>query len=716
MVLVSIIFTFIASLLLVSLTFFVLWKDWRDQVSRYYALFAIFAFGILFTMFLTYAFPILLDLTQLNRVTQMATLMTFASLLTFSFVFPKSERRFRLGIAIVILMPAAIFGGVIIGTDLTIERAYFEKGLLVREFKPLYTAYAAMAFAYIIAAVVNFIRKYLTMKVVIYRLQMRYVFLGSSISLLVSAFFSIILPRFFNYPDLYVFGPSVSTFLTVAALFYSIIAYHLMDITTVAHKTLVYLVISMVISLPIFVILFLRDRGIWLFGEVPAYLAAGVIVVIFIVFSIYIQPLIDRAFKRRQYEFGGVIDRFIRDLEGMQDLRAIISRVVDVLFKNLVLERAFFLFLNERARNYELVYSQGGGTALAVNPVELTSSLIRWFVRNQELLLLGMVYTDDRSFGDIREDITGFFTGNGVQMILPIYHERRLVGLLCLGNKENLAGYRPEEIEKLELINARSNDFISAAITFEKAMKEQLLARSVELSSSLLTLAMPAALPSLDSIKFGAFVVPKYAKGSDYFDFVRPGDQGIGVVATDLAGLGVQSALSSVLLRSSFHASLYEAPSTGTVMQNLNRVLFEYSRGKGGMVTAFYLYYDIKSTRLMYTNAGFPALELFRVEKNNFDSLDTEGIPLGYDGATVYGTGRTGLVRGDIGILFTKTLVNARNQKGEEFSLLRLRNLVMENRARGAAEIAERIRASYEGFMGLVRSESDVITLVFKIV
>ena len=74
-----------------------------------------------------------------------------------------------------------------------------------------------------------------------------------------------------------------------------------------------------------------------------------------------------------------------------------------------------------------------------------------------------------------------------------------------------------------------------------------------------------------------------------------------------------------------------DAPSTSTVIGTMNRILYDYGRGKGGLVTAYYLYYDIKSMRLMYTNAGYPALELFRIEKNNFDVLDTEGIPLGYD-------------------------------------------------------------------------------------
>ena len=118
----------------------------------------------------------------------------------------------------------------------------------------------------------------------------------------------------------------------------------------------------------------------------------------------------------------------------------------------------------------------------------------------------------------------------------------------------------------------------------------------------------------------------------------------------------------------------------------------------------------------MYTNAGYPALELFRVDKNNFDTLDTEGIPLGYDPTASYGIGRTNLLRGDIGVLYSKTLINSKNQEGEEFGPARIRKIVSENRVNHPSEIAKIIKESYNEFMELSSPESDVLVLLFKVV
>ncbi|HPV40309.1 MAG TPA: SpoIIE family protein phosphatase [Spirochaetota bacterium] len=716
---ISIFVSLAASAMIIFTVVFVLVKDWQDQVMRYFAVFAASALGILFTMFLTYSFPEDFDLTLMNKITQLSTLMTFSSLFCMSFVFPKTARRFPFWKSFIILIPAIAMGATVVLTDFTITKAYFKDGKFIRDFNkdfPGYTIYAAMAFIYVLSALGGYVRKYIITKEYIYRLQMRYLFVGSTVSITLASVFSIIMPAFFGYTQLYVIGPSIASFFTIISLFYSIIAYNMLDIRTVVHKTFVYTVISMVISLPIFGILWAYYRKLWLLGEVPYYLVAGGVIAVFILFSVYIQPFIDRVFKRKQYAFGTVVDNFVRDIADEKNLPDIVRRTVDTLREGLSLTHAFFILLNDQTRKYELFYYKGNRETPQLPSIERNAPIIRWFVRNQDILQLSRVYTDDKSFGEVREEISSFFNDNGIQVILPVYHERRVVGLLCLGMKETLAGYHTDEIDKLKQFYVKSSDFISTALTYQKAMQEQLVTRTIDISSRIISSAVPPSLPNIGNIKFGAFIIPKYAQGGDYFDFIRPGDQGVGIVATDISGVGVNSALYSVLLRSAFQSSVLEAPSTSTVIGNMNRVLCDYGKGRGEMVTAYYLYYDIKSMRLMYTNAGYPALEIFRIEKNNFDSFDTEGIPLGYDPSATYGIGRTNLVRGDIGILYSKTLTTSKNQKGEEYGLLKLRNTVMEFRTRGAADIAAQIKNSFVSFMGLLSPTSDVVVIVFKIV
>jgi len=612
------------------------------------------------------------------------------------------------------LIPAIVIGGIVVFTDLSIIRAYFKDGKLVRDFRFFYRIYASIAFLYLIAGTISFILKYIRTTVYIYKLQMRYLFVGSSFAIVLAAVCSIVLPSVFNYSELYAIGPAVASFLVTAALFYSVIAFNIMEITTAIHKTSMYLTLSTVIFLPVYLFVYLHNQKNTVFDHFPSYLVALFIVAVFIFFSVYIQPLIDRLFRRKQFQFERIMDNFILNVEKDRDPETVIRKTVDVLYKSLFLKRAFFMLLNEKTRKYELFYYTGDGSK-TVESMERNSILIRWFVRNQDMLLRQNIYRDN-NFEGIRDQFVEFYEKNETRIVIPVYHAKRVIGLLCMGSKNSLSAFTPDEIQKLKFFHQQCNEYISTALSYEQAIKEQLVQRTIELSSEILAKSVPVSLPNLKGIKFGAFVIPKYADGIDYFDFIRPGKHGVGIIATNVSGAGVNSSLYSIIMRSIFQFCINEAPSTYSVMKTINNVLFNYTKGKGELITAYYLYYDTKFMRLMYTNAGFPALEVFRVEKNDFDSLDTEGIPLGYDPKTTYGIGRTNLLRGDIGVLYSKSLINSQNQNGEVFGLIRLRKIIKDNRAGRPAQISEIIKNSFIEFMGLSSYSSDIITLIFKIV
>ena len=711
---VSLILSFIASILLISASVFGLIKDWKNQVMRYYAFFAMCAFGILFTMFLTYALPDSQHLTTINKITQVSTTMCFSCLLALSFVFPKREIQFPFSYTILMLIPAFVVSYIALFTDWNITRAYFQDNSFARDFNFFYRYYAIIVFTYLLLGLGNFIIKYIRTTISIHRLQMRYVFVGTAVGMTIASVFSIILPLVFKYSDLYVLGPSLAALFAIGAFFYAIISYNLMDITTAIHKTTMYIIISTVIFVPMYGVLTLFESNFPYISEVPVYIIAALLVAVFIIFSIYVQPYIDKLFRRRQFRFEAVIDTFIRDVETIKDFKSIIQRTVDILYESLFLKHAFFIIFNNEKRLYELYYLKGEN--VEVGSLERNSPLIRWFVRNQEALHIDRVYVDDEQFSEIRDHFVSFYNTNRIRIVLPIYHQRTILGLICLGDKDTLAAYKPDEISKLNFFQKESNVHISNSVTYEEAIKEQFMNRTLELSSTILSRAIPLSLPNMMGIKFGAFYVPKYGEGVDYFDFLRPGSQGIGCIATDISGVGINSALYSVVLRSAFQSSIHEAPSSYSVLQRLSNVLYQYSQGKGGFITAFYYYFDIKTMRLIYSNAGFPPLEIYRIEKNDFDSLDTEGIPLGYDPKANYGMGRTFLLRGDIGVLYSKALTSSKNQKGEVFGVNRLRSIVKENRALRPSEIAGIINDRFTAYMGISSPESDILAIVFKVV
>ncbi len=711
---ISIISSFFVSILLISSSLFLLLKDWRDHVNRTYSFVSFFGFGILFTMFLTYAFPDSPYLTQLNRITQMSFIIFSSGLVIMSLVFPVSDRRITYKHVIPILAPAFIIGYIAVFTDLNIKKAYFEGEVLVREFGFFYTIYLLAAVIYVLTTVSYFIYKYFKTKIEIHKLQLRYIFI-SSFSIIFAVIFSVIFPRFYNYSDLYALGPAIASFFSVGAFFYGIVSYNMLDITTIMRRIAIYFVITILIFLPLYGLIEIYNISLGVIFNFPKFVFEGLLVIIFIGYSLIIQPVIYRTMERKRYRLERTFDDFIVNIiTEIKDFKVLIQRNVDFLFETLSLQNAFFVIYNNNTQKYEKYYSKGEDNHF--ESFERNSTIIGWFLRNNEILNLDRVYNDDKSFGEDRNEVIEFFYKNKIKIILPIFHGRRIFGLFCLGSKVSLVTYKLYELLKLRFFQKECNVHITNSLANEEAMREELKQRTIDLSAVMLSKSVPMSLPNLMGIQFGAFFIPKYKDGVDYFDFLRPGSQGVGIIATDIPGIGIDSAMQSVLLRSSFQSSISEAPSTYSVIQRLNKTLNEYYKEKSDFINAYYLYYDIKFKRLIYTNAGFPALEVFRIEKNDFDSLDTEGTPLGHDPAASYGMGRTNLLRGDIGVLYSSALTDSKNQEGENFGLSRLRALISENRSRHPSEIVENVKNNFISFLGLSSLESSVLLVIFKII
>ena len=713
MIIINMISPLIASIVLIAISIFVVIRDWKTRSSRYYIYFNLSAVGILFTMFLTYAYPNRYDLLLLNKATQSFTIIFTASFLSLSMVFPKPEAKLSLLKIILFQIPAYLIGVLILFTDLTISKAYFQNNSLIREFKFYYLYYTIIVIIYMLAGVFFFIQKYIKTKIQIYKKQIRYVFFGVFLAVMFAIVSSIILPSIYNYSELYVIGPSAAAFISSICLFYAVIAYNLMGIRTAVLKTILHIAVSIIIIAPISVLIIFYHNKLWIFNETPPYLLAMIIVVLFMIISAAIQPLFDKIFRTQVNVFEGLLDDLIKEIAYIKNVEDIIIRIVDILYNSLSVKNSFAMLLNRKDKTFEKFYFKGQDPD--IKSLDINSSVIQWFSRNTNVLNLDNILTDPDDYIEIKDDVINIFFRLNIKVILPVYNNKQIIGIICLGEKKSVSLYKLDEISKLQQFNNESNLRITNAIDYEEWNKGQFISGILDLSSEILSKAIPAALPKLANISFGAFYLPRYREGIDYFDFITPTNNGAGVIATEIAGRGINKAVYSVILRSAFHSCIEDIHSTFTTMEKLNKAMYLYTKGDGNTVKAYLFYYDITTMRLIYTNAGFQPLEIYRLDKNLYESLDTDGAPLGTDLKSNYGMGRTNLLMGDIGFLYSKALIDSKNQKGEKFGLGQLRNIIKESRAKHPSEITSILKDEFLSFMGQSSPESNILVIIFKV-
>ncbi len=181
----------------------------------------------------------------------------------------------------------------------------------------------------------------------------------------------------------------------------------------------------------------------------------------------------------------------------------------------------------------------------------------------------------------------------------------------------------------------------------------------------------------------------------------------------DVSGKGVPAALIMVMIRSILRtvASLNE--DTKDVVAKLNNTI------AGEIVedryaTGFYLLFDAEKGIMSYTNAGHGPLILYRAASDEFELLDTEGMPIGIMSGVEYGQNYTVMERGDIAVLYTDGINEAMNENHEEFGMERFKEVIRTYRKESARDICNRVLEAVTQFSGTAPQHDDETLLVLK--
>ncbi len=191
-------------------------------------------------------------------------------------------------------------------------------------------------------------------------------------------------------------------------------------------------------------------------------------------------------------------------------------------------------------------------------------------------------------------------------------------------------------------------------------------------------------------------------------------DSKLMIVVADVAGKSVPAALLMATLQASLHA-LSDVPSTlDELAMRLNTYACAHSALGRRFTTAFLAELDPVNRVIRYVNAGHNA-PILRRALGAIERLDQGGVPLGVVPATVYEAVSVQLAPGDTMLIFTDGLIEALNEKGEEFTEPRLLNIVRSFQPASAAQLRDRALAEVLNYIGVARQHDDITCLILYI-
>jgi sigma-B regulation protein RsbU (phosphoserine phosphatase) len=151
------------------------------------------------------------------------------------------------------------------------------------------------------------------------------------------------------------------------------------------------------------------------------------------------------------------------------------------------------------------------------------------------------------------------------------------------------------------------------------------------------------------------------------------------------------------------------------MLDALNESLFEHSTS-GMFVTLLYVVVDSAARTLSYGSAGHLPMIRKMSGASSVELLDqATGIPLGVTRGARYTMHTSALEKGDLLFLYTDGIIEARNRKGDEFGLARLKRLLSTERAAGPEGVVKRVLRRVERFARGMPQYDDLTALAIKI-
>ena len=187
--------------------------------------------------------------------------------------------------------------------------------------------------------------------------------------------------------------------------------------------------------------------------------------------------------------------------------------------------------------------------------------------------------------------------------------------------------------------------------------------------------------------------------GGDFFDLIRLPQGRACMIMGDVSGKGVEAASVSSAVKTALGAYSWEGLSPARMVRLLNDFLLGFSRIET-FATMFVGMVDVNTGELVYCSAGHPPALLVRASSGELVMLGVQSGVVGAFEDMVYQDGYATLQSGDMLLLYTDGVTEARNRDGAFFGEDGLRQMVSREAQLGFEGLCDRLIESLRGFAG----------------
>lgn len=242
--------------------------------------------------------------------------------------------------------------------------------------------------------------------------------------------------------------------------------------------------------------------------------------------------------------------------------------------------------------------------------------------------------------------------------------------------------------------------------------------RDLQIAKEIQTWLLPASPPAVPGLEIAFATRPANTVAGDYYDVFRRGgsasEESKWVFAmADVAGKSIPAALLMATIQASLKTLASAPGSLAELVGRMNQYACSNSQNGRRFTTAFLAEYEPATRALTYVNAGHNA-PVLRRQSGAMERLDKGGIPLGILEGTPYEAGSVVLQSGDWLVVFTDGVVEAENDRAEEYGEPRLQFVVHSGAGLAPGQLLQSIMTDLDLFVAGAPQHDDVTCMLVK--
>lgn len=301
-------------------------------------------------------------------------------------------------------------------------------------------------------------------------------------------------------------------------------------------------------------------------------------------------------------------------------------------------------------------------------------------------------------------------------LAFPILVKGENIGRLAL-LKELPEGFNKEMTRIVSTFANQAGISIENFRLMEEALQNERYKEELKIAKMVQKSLLPTKLEQDVQFEVAAFSQSADEVGGDYYDTLRIGENLVALIIADVSGKGTTAAFHMSQMKGIFHSLSLEEMEPDEFMVRANQALV-HCLERGSFISAIYFLIDTRAKRIRYARAGHCPILLYCAHRNTHEYFKDRGIALGMVRNNSYRNfieaKEFGYHPGDIMVLYTDGITEAKNDKGDEFGYDRLAAAVVEVKDQSPKEIQTHLINKLYEFSGTDNINDDYTTMIVR--